>query len=50
VIGEQLQVLVEEAVTHVWIDPEAGVREVLGKQATVLGGFHDIVVAVGDEG
>src|SRR3954453_418104 len=42
VVAELLWVLVEEAVAGVGIDPQFGVREMLGEQVAVLGVHHRV--------
>src|SRR3954469_4785248 len=49
VVAELLWVLVEEAVPGVGIDPQLGVRKMLGQKPAVLGMHHRVVVAVGDQ-
>jgi hypothetical protein len=50
-LGAELnRVLEEETVAGVGVDAEPGAGEVIGQQVGVLGGDHDVVVAVGHQG
>ena len=49
-VGEELRVLVEEAVVRVGIDPQVRFGQPVGEEPAVLGVHHRVVVADGDEG